>query len=174
MTSPTRDRPRGEEGGDASPKRIRLDVWLDVACLFKTRSEAQRACRGGKVDVNDQRAKPHRTVQAGDRLAITRTQGRKQLVVVRSAAEHHLPKAEARTLYEDVTPPLTEAEREMRRLVATTPVPGPPAGREGPRRARSPRPAASEARLTVLYFHVSGIVAERKGMRTTWPTTSTR
>lgn len=133
MTSPPRARPGGgPEGGEALPKRIRLDVWLDVACLFKTRSEAQRACRGGKVDVNDQRAKPHRTVQAGDRLAITRTQGRKQLVVVRSLAGHHLPKPEARTLYEDVTPPLTEAEREMRRLGHD---PGPPAR---PRGARAP------------------------------------
>jgi len=30
---------------------MRLDVWLDVACLFKTRSEAKKACAGGKVDV---------------------------------------------------------------------------------------------------------------------------
>ena len=30
---------------------MRLDVWLDVACLFRTRSEAQKACRNGKVDV---------------------------------------------------------------------------------------------------------------------------
>ncbi len=108
---------------DGTLGRVRVDVWLDVACLFKTRSEAQRACRGGKVDVNDQRAKPHRTVQPGDRLAITRTRGRKQLVVVRSLADHHLPKAAARSLYEDVTPPLSEAEREMRRLALD---PGPP------------------------------------------------
>ena len=31
---------------------VRLDQWLDVACLFKTRSEAQKACRLGKVSVN--------------------------------------------------------------------------------------------------------------------------
>ena len=24
---------------------VRLDIWLDVACLFKTRSQAQTACR---------------------------------------------------------------------------------------------------------------------------------
>ena len=29
---------------------VRLDVWLDVACVFRTRSEAQKACRGGKVE----------------------------------------------------------------------------------------------------------------------------
>jgi len=92
-------------------ERIRLDVWLDIACLFKTRSEAQRACRGGKVDVNTQRAKPHRTIQRGDELAITRSSGRKQLIVVRQLGSQHIPKASARTMYEDVTRPLTEIER---------------------------------------------------------------
>ena len=42
---------------------VRLDIWLDVACLFKTRSEAQRACKGGKVEVNGQSAKPHREIK---------------------------------------------------------------------------------------------------------------
>ena len=41
------------------PDVARVDVWLDVACLFKTRSEAPRACNAGKVEVNDQRVKPH-------------------------------------------------------------------------------------------------------------------
>ena len=45
---------------------MRVDVWLDVACLFRTRSEAQRACRGGKVDVNGESARPNRIVRAGD------------------------------------------------------------------------------------------------------------
>ena len=31
---------------------MRVDAWLDVACLFKTRSEAKRGCEGGKVEVN--------------------------------------------------------------------------------------------------------------------------
>ena len=31
---------------------LRLDVWLDIACLFRTRSEAQKACKIGRVDVN--------------------------------------------------------------------------------------------------------------------------
>ena len=129
MPSTRRDRGGGRSpGADEPPSRVRLDVWLDVACLFRTRSEAQRACRGGKVDVNAQRAKPHRTVQPGDRLAITRTWGRRQLVVVRSLAERHLPKTAARTLYEDVTPPLTETEREMRRLGHD---PGPPRRQPG-------------------------------------------
>ena len=51
---------------------VRLDVWLDVSCLFKTRSEAQKACRNGKVDVNGQPARPNRLVRAGDRIEIYR------------------------------------------------------------------------------------------------------
>ena len=101
---------------EAPPETVRLDVWLDVACLFRTRSEAQRACKGGKVEVAGVRAKPHREIRAGDRLTITRPLGRRQLVVVRGIETRHITKAEARLLYEDLTPPPSAAELEMRRL----------------------------------------------------------
>lgn len=95
---------------------MRLDVWLDISCLFKTRSEAQKACKGGKVDVNGQAAKPHRDIVAGDEIEMTRPFGRRQKVVVKELAEHNLPKAEARLLYEDLTPKPTPEEIELRRL----------------------------------------------------------
>lgn len=94
---------------------VRLDVWLDVACLFKTRSEAQKACRSGKVDVNGQTAKPNRLIRAGDELLIGRPFGRKQRVVVRGVTDRHIAKADARQLYEDLTPKPTAEEIEMRR-----------------------------------------------------------
>jgi ribosome-associated heat shock protein Hsp15 len=95
------------------PAQVRLDVWLDVACLFKTRSEAQKACNGGKVEVNGQTSKPHRQLRVGDEIRITRTHGRRQVVGVRALAEHHVPKSEARGLYEDRTPPPTPEELEI-------------------------------------------------------------
>jgi ribosome-associated heat shock protein Hsp15 len=95
---------------------VRLDVWLDVACLFKTRSEAKRACEGGKVDVNAEHAKPHRAVREGDRIRITRPFGRHQDVIVRIVLDQHVKKAEARVLYDDVTPKPDEKEIEMRRM----------------------------------------------------------
>lgn len=107
----------GRMGAETSaPSRVRLDVWLDVACLFRTRSEAQRACKGGKVDVNGERGKPHREIRPGDSIQITRPFGRRQRVIVRGLADRHLPKAEARTLYEDMTPPTSAEELELRRL----------------------------------------------------------
>ncbi|MGE5813370.1 MAG: RNA-binding S4 domain-containing protein, partial [Acidobacteriota bacterium] len=98
------------------PDAIRLDVYLDVACLFRTRSEAQKACKGGKVEVNKVSAKPHRDIRVGDEIVITRPLGRKQHVRVARLEEKHIPKAQARELYEDLTPPPTPEEVEMRRM----------------------------------------------------------
>jgi len=95
---------------------VRLDVWLDVACLFKTRSEAKRACEGGKVDVNGEHAKPHRVIREGDRIRITRPFGRHQDIIVRIAIDQHVKKAEAKVLFDDVTPKPTAEEIEMRRM----------------------------------------------------------
>jgi ribosome-associated heat shock protein Hsp15 len=95
---------------------VRLDVWLDVACLFKTRSEAKRACEAGKVDVNGQSAKPNRLVREGDRLRIGRPFGRHQDVIVRIVLSDHVKKSEAKALYDDVTPKPTVEEVEMRRI----------------------------------------------------------
>jgi ribosome-associated heat shock protein Hsp15 len=95
---------------------VRLDVWLDVACLFKTRSEAKRACEGGKVQVNGEHAKPHRAVREGDEVRVSRGFGRHQTVVVRGVIEAHVKKSDARTLYEDLTPRPTSDEIEMRRM----------------------------------------------------------
>lgn len=95
---------------------VRLDVWLDIACLFRTRSEAQKACRSGKIAVNGQKAKPNRLLRAGDELEIGRPFGRKQQIVVRAVADRHVAKAVARQLYDDLTPPPTAEEIEMRRL----------------------------------------------------------
>ena len=94
----------------------RLDVWLDVACLFKTRSEAKRACEGGKVDVDGQTAKPNRLVRDGDRIRIGRPFGRRQDVIVRLLIEQHVKKSEAKALYDDVTPKPSLEELEMRRM----------------------------------------------------------
>ena len=103
-------------GVDRVSDVARLDVWLDVACLFKTRSEAKRACEGGKVEVNGEHAKPHRALREGDRIRISRGFGRHQDVVVRIIIDEHVKKSEARALYDDVTPKPTAEEIEVRRL----------------------------------------------------------
>jgi ribosome-associated heat shock protein Hsp15 len=115
-----------DDGSDG----VRLDVWLDVACIFRTRSEAQKACRGGKVEANGQPAKPNRRLRVGDELEIRRPLGRTQKLRVLALAERHIARAEARRLYEDLTPPPSAEEIELRRQnrifhAATTPLHSP-------------------------------------------------
>jgi ribosome-associated heat shock protein Hsp15 len=95
---------------------LRLDIWLDIACLFRTRSEAQKACRSGKISVNGQPAKPNRSVRAGDEIEISRPFGRKQQIVIRGLDDRHIAKADARNLYQDRTPAPTPEEIEMRKI----------------------------------------------------------
>jgi ribosome-associated heat shock protein Hsp15 len=101
------------ESVEDRPVPVRLDVWLDVSCLFRTRSEAQKAIKGGKVDVNGQSAKPHREVKLGDIVELTRQHGRRQRVVVRNTGDQHVPRAVARTFYEDVSPPPSPEEQAL-------------------------------------------------------------
>ena len=107
----------GAPGDATAPgSSVRLDIWLDVACVFPTRSQAKAACEGGKVDVNGSRAKAHREIRPGDRIAVTGRDGSRRELIVRGIAERSIPKAQARTLYEDVTPSPSPEVVEARRL----------------------------------------------------------
>jgi ribosome-associated heat shock protein Hsp15 len=87
----------------------RLDTWLWVARLSKTRSLANEAVTGGRVQVDGQRAKPSRGVKAGDRIEITVGPVRRT-VIVRGVQARRGPAAEAQALYEET--PESVAARE--------------------------------------------------------------
>ena len=117
---------------------VRLDIWLDVACIFKTRSQAQAACKKGRVKVNGDHGKPHRAVRPGDEIRISITGGRTRILEVAELASVSVPKARARELYIDHTPKPTAEEielRKMQRLSMPTPRPrGSGAPKKGERR----------------------------------------
>jgi len=106
---------RTREDEEPPLTEVRLDVWLDVSCLFPTRSQAAIACTGGKVDLNGRAAAAHRLVRAGDRLEITFPRGRRTFLV-KGLAERHVRKSDARALLEETTPPLAPEVLEARRL----------------------------------------------------------
>ncbi len=89
---------------------LRVDKWLWAARFFRTRSLAAGACAGGKVDVNDEAAKPAKLVRAGDRLHVTLGPERR-VVRVLALAERRGPAPVARALYEDLTPPAPPRRR---------------------------------------------------------------
>lgn len=93
--------------------RHRLDTWLWAARFYKTRSLAQEAITGGKVQVNDQRAKPGRAVRIGERIAIHK-ESEIFHVVVKELASQRGPAKVAVTLYEE-----TPESRQTREQQAT-------------------------------------------------------
>ena len=84
---------------------LRVDKWLWAARVFKTRSLAAAACDGGKVDVNDEAAKPAKPLRVGDLVKVTLPQGRRRVVKVGVLSDRRGSGAAARLLYEDLTPP---------------------------------------------------------------------
>lgn len=78
----------------------RLDKWLWAARFYKTRALAVEAVSGGKVHVNGARVKPSRSVQAGDRLSITRGEYVYE-IEVKALCPRRGPAKEAQLLYEE-------------------------------------------------------------------------
>jgi len=48
----------------------RIDKWLWLVRVFKTRSQATDACKGGLVKLNNDDVKPAKDLKLGDRIAI--------------------------------------------------------------------------------------------------------
>ena len=120
---------------------VRLDIWLDVACIFKTRSQAQTACQRGRVEVNGDRGKPHRAVRPGDRIVIQVKGGRRRTIEIAEIERNNVSKARARELYIDHTPPPTAEEIELRRMqrLSAPPARAPGAGAPKKRERRDLR-----------------------------------
>ncbi|HYM62204.1 MAG TPA: S4 domain-containing protein [Thermoanaerobaculia bacterium] len=84
-------------------ERHRVDHWLKLVCLFKHRGDATEACRGGKVKLNGQRAKPAAAVSEGDVIEFM-AGDRFRRVVVAGLPSATVSKEIARTMYVDETP----------------------------------------------------------------------
>jgi len=100
---------------------VRVDKWLHVARVFKTRSLATRACQLSRVRIDGVAVKPHRELRLGDRVEIEVTREWTRILVVRELAEKTLPKAEVPRLFEDLSPPRPTAD-PMQRLLRRPPV----------------------------------------------------
>jgi ribosome-associated heat shock protein Hsp15 len=90
---------------------VRIDKWLWAARFFKTRSAATEAVVGGRVHVNDLRAKPSKEVRPGDVVEV-RVGQLDWTLVVRGLSEKRGPARVAATLYEET--PGSAAARQQR------------------------------------------------------------
>ena len=108
--------------------RVRLDKWLWAARFYKTRSLAVDAVEKGKVEVNGERAKRAKLLQAGDSLMI-RLGPYQHIVTVRAVSETRGPASVAAKLYEESAEGRKAREAMQIQVKAAQSVPGYERGR---------------------------------------------
>ncbi|MGZ8158976.1 MAG: RNA-binding S4 domain-containing protein [Methylobacter sp.] len=91
---------------------IRLDKWLWTARFFKTRKLATEAIAGGKVHINNQRAKPGKEVKPGAVLAISKEGLRWDIKIIAISGQRRSAK-EAVLLYEESPESLEKRQQQM-------------------------------------------------------------
>ncbi|GGF93118.1 RNA-binding protein S4 [Rhodococcoides trifolii] len=101
----------------------RVDAWTWSVRLFKTRSAAATACRGGHVRINGVTAKPAQTVVPGDEVRVW-AGGRERIVEVVQLLSKRVGPSVAATAMIDRSPPPPPKE-----LFAAVPVRDRGAGR---------------------------------------------
>lgn len=89
----------------------RVDAWLWAVRLYKTRSSATDACRGGHVRVNGTPAKAATTLRVGDRVEATVGRRLRDLEVV-ELLEKRVGAPVAARAYVDHSPPPPPKEEE--------------------------------------------------------------
>jgi ribosome-associated heat shock protein Hsp15 len=81
-------------------EKLRIDKWLWAARFFKTRSLAIAAIESGKVEINEARVKPAKTIDVGDSVAI-RLGPYTFIVEVLGLSDKRGPATQAQKLYKE-------------------------------------------------------------------------
>lgn len=98
---------------DGAKNTQRIDIWLWYARFYKTRTLATRMVRGGKVRLNGNICKkPSATVTSSDILTFTRA-NEVLIAKVLGIGARRGPASEAQQLYEDLTPPKEQSEKDL-------------------------------------------------------------
>ncbi len=97
---------------------VRIDKWLWSVRLFKTRSQAAEACKGGKVKMEGKNVKPSREVKTGDIIEVNVNYIKKKVKVLQPAHNRVAAKL-VPDLMEDLTPKEEYEKLEMMRQLNT-------------------------------------------------------
>ena len=86
-----------------APATTRVDRWVWVVRLTRTRAQAAAACRAGHVRVNGDRAKPASAVHVGDEIRV-RTDGLERIVNITKIIDKRVGATVAAECFVDRTP----------------------------------------------------------------------
>ncbi len=109
-------------------EEVRVDRWLWSVRVFKTRSQATDACRGGHVRVERAAVKPAHAVHVGDVVSVNQDGWERRLEVARLIDKRVGPSVAAECVV-DHSGPRPERER-VAPLFARDPAAGRPTKRE--------------------------------------------
>lgn len=99
---------------------VRVDKWLQIARVFKTRSQATRACSLGRVRINGDTVKAHRRLALEDRVEVD-LRDWTRVLVVKELRDRILPKVEVPRIFEDLSPPRPKPD-PMERMLRRSPI----------------------------------------------------
>lgn len=99
-----------KNSAETTPSRTRLDKWLWAARFFKTRNLAIEAINGGKIHLNQQRAKPAKEIHIGDELRI-RKEHLEFTIIIKALATQRRSAPEAAQLYEETAESISKRQQ---------------------------------------------------------------
>lgn len=102
--------------GEAVDKTIRLDKWLKLSRLYKTRAIATRACEDGKVKINNVKSKPARMVKIDD-VIIIKAKSKYRTFDVIDIVYKSISNKDARNLYREHEVEMSEESKELFELL---------------------------------------------------------
>jgi ribosome-associated heat shock protein Hsp15 len=124
-----------EERADAAD-RLRIDRWLWCARLYKSRSAAAEAVRGGHVRLNGQRVKPAHAVKIGDAVQVALPHGLERDFAIAAIPVRRGPAPEAAAAYVETPESLERRRKAAEERAARGPYVPPTAGRPDKRTRR--------------------------------------
>ncbi len=95
---------------------MRVDKWLWAVRVFKTRTQAGDACKGGKVKIDGTNVKASREIKEGDEIEVQQQTIKKRIKVLKLVKNRVGAKFVA-DLMQDLTPKEEYERLEMLRLL---------------------------------------------------------
>jgi ribosome-associated heat shock protein Hsp15 len=106
---------------------IRIDKWLWIVRIFKSRTQASEACQANKILIAGKPVKASRMIRAGEEISLKKT-GITRVFKVTKLAENRLPAKLVADYYVDLTP-IEEIENYKMRTAKITVFRDPGTGR---------------------------------------------
>ena len=95
---------------------VRIDKWLWAVRVFKTRSQAAAACKGGRVKIDGQAIKASREIKEGDEIEVS-LGGMIKSVRVKALLQNRVGAKLVPDFMEDLTPQEVYDEHKLKAKV---------------------------------------------------------